>query len=477
VIVTVLVVAAGGAAASPRADPVSFLSVNSVAVLEGNSGTVALDFTISLAPAASHPVTVTFNTADGIATAPGDYDGISQLVSFAAGETTKTVQVTGHGDTSPEQHEYFVAYISDPNGAVNYRDVGWATLINDDVVGSAPVIRTVAGSGTEGCCGDDYMALGARWYGVDGVAVDSVGHVFLASEDLCAVTRVTLGGTIVRVAGIRESRPCGYNLEGIPAVTARLTGPSAVALGPGGVLYIADTNNHRIRRIGLDGIISVYAGNGASGDSGDEGPATSASISFPEGIAFDGAGNLYIADSGNNRIRRVTTDGKIHALAGTGEQGFDGDGGQAISAQLNLPETVLPAPNGVVYVSDTGNDRIRRIDANGVITTVAGTGVDGFSGDGGPATSARLSYPRSIALSPAGMLFIGDALNNAVRKVDANGVITTVVGQGGVVGFAGDGGPPSQARLRAPTAIAFDDVGRLYISDSGNVRLREVTGL
>jgi sugar lactone lactonase YvrE len=213
-------------------------------------------------------------------------------------------------------------------------------------------------------------------------------------------------------------------------------------------------------------VIATVAGGGAS--LGDNGPATSAQLALPDGIAVDSGGNLYVADWGNNRIRKVS-NGVITTVAGTGTRGFGGDNGLATGAQLANPQGVAVDSAGNLYIADFGNASIRKV-SNGIITTVAGNGTPGFSGDNGPATSAQLYLPYGVAVDSAGNLYIGDSGNNRVRKV-SNGAISTVAGNG-TFGFSGDHGPPTSAQLANPYGVAIDSAGNLYIGDSGNSRIR-----
>jgi sugar lactone lactonase YvrE len=238
-----------------------------------------------------------------------------------------------------------------------------------------------------------------------------------------------------------------------------------------GNLFIAELNDVVLRLDATTGLLTLAAGNGAQGYSGDNGPATSAQLNSPYGVAVDSAGNLYIADSGNNRIRKVS-NGVISTVAGTGAQGYSGDNGPATSAQLNFPTGIALDSAGSLYIADYWNNRIRKV-SNGVITTVAGNGTPGFSGDGGPATSAELSNPSGVALDAAGSLYIADTLNNRIRKV-SNGVISTVAGNG-TSGFSGDFGLATSAELFCPGGVALDAAGSLYIADLFNNRIRKVS--
>ena len=246
-----------------------------------------------------------------------------------------------------------------------------------------------------------------------------------------------------------------------------------------GNLYIADSGNHRIRKVDSSGTISTIAGSGEFGFGGDGGPAIDARLNYPSGVAVDGAGNVYIADLGNQRIRKVDSTGTITTIAGSGETGFGGggfggDGGPATEAQLNYPRGVAIDGAGNVYIADQGNQRIRKVDSTGTITTIAGSGERGFSGDGDPATEAQLNYPWGVAVDGAGNVYIADLGNHRIRKVDSLGTITTIAGSG-EFGFGGDGGPAIDARLNYPSGVAVDGAGNLYIADSVNHRIRILT--
>jgi uncharacterized protein (TIGR03437 family) len=276
-------------------------------------------------------------------------------------------------------------------------------------------------------------------------------------------------GNIVTIAG---NGSAAFSGDGGPATAASLNHPRTLVIDSSGNLYISDVDNLRVRRVTPAGIISTIAGNGLPGSSGDGGPAVDASLSSMLGLALDNAGNLYIADSGNRRVRKVTSAGIISTVAGTGVQGFSGDGGPATNAQLNTPASIIFSA-GNLYISDSSNQRIRRVSSDGTITTVAGNGVTGFSGDGGPATGASLAFPLGMAMDSGGNLYVADGNNNRVRRISPAGVITTVAGDG-VGHFAGDLGPATSASLNVPEDVAFDGAGNLFIADAGNNRVRKV---
>ena len=279
------------------------------------------------------------------------------------------------------------------------------------------------------------------------------------------------------ISTVAGSGAQGFGGDGDAATSAALNTPYDVAVDTSGNLFIADISNHRVRRVAAGtGVITTVAGNGVAGSSGDGGAATSASLNNPHGVCFDLDGNLLIAESGGHRVRKVAlSSGFISTFAGTGVQGFDGDGGPATSARLSGPVFMAVDPIGNHFITDLQNHRVRRVSADsGVITTIAGNGIAGFSGDGGAATSASLHTPEGLALDLAGNLFIADHYNHRVRKVTAGtGVITTVAGDG-AARFSGDSGAATSASLHLPIDLEFDQEGSLLITDHANCRVRRV---
>ncbi len=266
----------------------------------------------------------------------------------------------------------------------------------------------------------------------------------------------------------------GYTADGIAATSSRLNAPASVAYDAAGNLYVADAQNHRVRKISATGTITTVAGTGTAGFGGDGSAATSAQLNTPMGVAVDAAGNIYIADNGNNRIRRINIAGNITTIAGTATGGFAGDGGAATSAQLNGPVGLFVNGSGSVFVADKGNHRVRMINGSGVITTVAGTGTSGFSGDGGVATSAQLNNPTDVTIDGSGNIYIADNGNHRVRMVLGNGNINTVAGTG-LPGYSGDYGTATSAQLNGPTGLGTDG-SAIYIADAGNNIIRKLSG-
>ena len=338
--------------------------------------------------------------------------------------------------------------------------------VGPDPVSAAPGdIRTLAGGR-----GDGGAATAARFLRLEGAAVDSAGNVYVADTDDHRVRKISAAGSVTTAAGTDEF---GFSGDGGPATSAKLWAPYGVAVESAGNLLIADTGNSRIRKVSTTGTITTVAGNGTNGFSGDGGPATSAALWFPRGVTVDSGGNLLVADGRNHRIRKVSTTGTITTVAGNGTAGFGGDGGSATAAALKAPEAVVADAVGNLYIADTENHRVRKVNASGTISTFAGTGVIGYSGDGGPATSARIWFPRDVGLDAAGNLYIADGTNYVIRKISPGGTITTVAGNGSF-GFSGDGGPATGASMGLAHGVAVSSSGTLYIPEVDHDRVRKV---
>jgi len=350
--------------------------------------------------------------------------------------------------------------------------LGAATLLYDGT------ISTVAGTGAAGYTGDGGQATAAKTATPLAVALDDDCDLYFSADHkdhFSGVRKVnTYTGVITTVAGTTKQ---GYSGDGGAATAAKMDKAEGIALHPNGDLYIADTKNNRIRKVDVGtGIITTIAGTGTGGFSGDGGAATAAKIDDPKGVDVDINGHIYIADKKNARIRKVDGGtGIITTIAGTGTGGFSGDGGAATAAKLDDPEDVAVDCNGNVYIADKKNERIRRVDgATGIITTYAGTGTGGYSGDGGAATAAKIDGPSGVAVDRVGNLFIADKKNERIRRVDVvTGIITTVAGTG-AAGYSGDGGAATSAKMNSPTSVAVNCLGDIYIADSKNNRVRFV---
>jgi uncharacterized protein (TIGR03437 family) len=342
------------------------------------------------------------------------------------------------------------------------------------VISGTGTISTVAGNGVVGLSGDGGQATAAAVRAPIGLTVDASGNLYVAQPSDFRVRRVTPGGVISTYAG---NGAIGSSGDGGPATSAALSPPlnghQGLATDAAGNLYIADYGNNRVRRVDTTGIITTVAGNGSGIYSGDGGAATNAGIPGPIGVAVDAVGNLYIASYRNARVRKVTPSGNISTFAGSGALGSSGDGGPATSAAFNAPYAVAVDSSGNLYIADQTAARIRKVNSAGVITAVAGSGAHGSSGDGGLATSASLD-PNGLAVDSAGNIYIADQ-NSRIRKVNTAGVISTIAGTG-ISGFSGDGGPATSATISNPGDVALDAAGNLYLADADNNRVRKIVG-
>jgi len=340
------------------------------------------------------------------------------------------------------------------------------SLVSCAAFGQTYTISTVAGSAPQANTAGTSAVLGGR---VLGVAPDAAGNLYFSAQD-CIMKLAASTGILTLAVG---NGTAGFSGDNGPAASAQVNDAQGVAVDSAGNLYIADNSNHRIRKVS-NGVITTVAGNGTAGFSGDNSPATSAELDDPIGIAVDSAGNLYIADSGNNRIRKVS-NGTITTVAGNGTAGFGGDnsGNGATAAELNDPLGVAVDAAGNLYIADYGNNRVRKV-ANGVISTVAGNGNATFSGDNGQAATAGVYEPRGVAVDSAGNVYIADSHNYRVRKITiSTGVISTVAGNG-TPGYSGDNGPATSAELHYPASVSLDSAGNLYIADLADAVIRKV---
>ena len=343
-----------------------------------------------------------------------------------------------------------------------------------------PGITAVAGNGTAGYSGDSGLATSAKLNSPAGVAFDSAGNWYIADYTNCRIRKVAIAtGAISTVAG---NGTCGYNSDGIAATSAQLNQPNSVAIDSSSNIYIADVTNNRIRMVtASSGFISTVAGTGTAGYSGDSAAATSAKLNGPAGVAVDSSGNIYIADRVNNRVRKVTiSTGYISTVAGNGTScgspaGGCGDGSAATSANLTSPNSVALDSSGNIYIADSSDNRIREVTiSSGNISSVAGNGTPGYTGDGAAATSAEINGPNGAALDSSGNIYISDTQNHRIRVVNpGTGRISTLAGNG-TQGVTGNGGPATSAALSYPNQIAVDSLGNVYLADSTAQQVRQV---
>ncbi len=336
---------------------------------------------------------------------------------------------------------------------------------------NAATIATWAGTGVGGYSGDGGAATAARLSQPSQAVLDAAGDLYLADINNNRIRKITAAGTITTVAGTGTA---SYGGDGGPATSAAISGPRGVAIDPSGTLYIADSANNRIRKVTPGGTITTVAGTGVAGYSGDGGAATSAQLNLPRGLTLDGSGNLYVVDSSNFRVRRITPGGIISTVAGTGTSGYSGDGGAATSAKISQSYDIALDGSGCLYLADTNNHRIRHFCVGATISTVAGTGAAGYGGDGGPATGAVLNGPSGVAVDAAGVLYIADWLNNRLRKVTPAGNITTLAGTGAATS-TGDGGAATLATVNGPRSVATA-ASHLYVIEQNGERIRRLTG-
>ncbi|MEI8280291.1 MAG: hypothetical protein WCG87_11050, partial [Bacteroidota bacterium] len=458
----------------------------------------------------------------------------SGIVTSIAGTSNLSTQllgctIAGQYGFSGDNGAATAALLNKPAGVAvdTFGNVYISDALNNRIrkINSAGIISTIAGNGTAGYNGDNIAATTAQLNNPSGIFVDSIGVLYIADNGNNRVRMVSLTGVITTIAG---NGTAGYNGDNISPSTAELNGPTNVFKNQNGV-YITDRNNNRIRLVGNGNIITTVAGNGTTGYTGDNGPALSATLNSPAGITIDASNNLYIADYGNNCIRKVTFSGTITTIAGNGTQGNSGDGGQATLATLNSPIDVCINSNGNLYIADSGNFIIRTINTSGIIntytgaytdykngdngpaiaanacaisnvvtdaagnlyfsepehniirivsnsgiiTTIAGTGTTGYTGDNGIATQATLNLPEGLDIDQAGNLYIADKKNNCIRQVNSSGIISTIAGTG-TSGYSGDNGPATSARLYYPTGVTIDQLGNIYIADNGNHAIRMV---
>jgi sugar lactone lactonase YvrE len=356
----------------------------------------------------------------------------------------------------------------DPTQPAALSSTSDSTPTATSVTAECPPIAESSGPGTSAPAREPLDLTNVE---IHGVAVAPDGSVFFPDFLDSRILRVSKAGRITHFAG----QPGFHGFEGDcgPARNARLNHPLGIATDTAGALYITDHLNHRVRKVDQKGMITTVAGSENTGFTGDGGPATKAALQEPIDVAVDRSGRIYIADRDNHRVRVVSTDGTITTLAGNGSTDPERTEGPATEAALGLPVGVATGMEGVVYISDEVAHRVYRVGADGVMTTFAGTGEAGYSGDGGPATAAQLSKPNGLATDPRGNLYIADWGNNVVRMVNTKGLIRTVAGTG-TAGSAGDGRPATKAQLRGPYAVALDHSGALYIADTGNRRVRRV---
>ena len=434
----------------------------------------AQSYVISTVAGGGAPFTPAAAAGVGLASPSGVASDVLGNVYFSSGNTVFKVDGTGtltrvagtgkpgySGDSGPATE----AQLNVPKGVAV--DAGGSVYIADS---GNNAVRKVTPDGTISTVAADWFSVGLS--NAAGVAVDRAGNLYISVTGRCVVLEVTGGGAMLAVAG---NGTCGFSGDGGAASSAQLNGPTGLVVDAAGRIFIADTGNDAIRMVSAGNITTVAGVGGSAGYDGDGGPAVRALLNVPTGVALDAAGNLYISASASNVIREVrVADGSIVTVAGNGRQGFAGDGGPATGAELWAPWGVATDPVGDVIIGDYYNYRVRKIGTNGNISTLAGNGLNDYHGDGGPATASQLVQPQAVAVDSSGNLYIADTFGNTVRKVTPDGTTTTFAGTG-VPGYSGDGGLATAAQLNRPRGIVVDSTGNVYISDTDNHVIREVT--
>jgi uncharacterized protein (TIGR03437 family) len=417
-----------------------------------------------------HPQDVTVDSKGNIYIADTSNGVIREVtisdgnINTVAGNLTIGYSGDGGAATSAGLDEPFsVALDSSGNLYIDSRGDGRIRKVD-----SKGNISTVVGNGTLGFGGDNGAATSAQLFLPMGVAVDSSGNIYIADTQNNRVRKVASGSNISTIAG---NGGISYSGDSGPAIKAQLNAPQGIAVDSSGNYYIADTANNVVRKVAANGTISTFAGNGSAGSGGDGSAATSAQLNYPQGVAADAAGNVYIADTANSRVRKVSSTGTISTVAGNGTPGYSGDGAVGSSAEVNFPVGLAVDGSGNLYIADTNNSAIRKVTTSGIISTVAGTSFQGYSGDQGPATAAQLNDPQGVAVDGAGNIYIADTGNNRVRRV-SNGTITTLAGNG-LPGYSGDGGKATAAQIASPTGIAVDPANNVFVSD-GSAYVRKI---
>lgn len=335
----------------------------------------------------------------------------------------------------------------------------------------AQTIFTLAGNGTGGYSGDGGSANLAMINAPDGIATDGSGNVYFSDGGNHRIRKVSTSGIITTIAGTGIA---GFSGDGGLATFAQINSPKALTVDVFGNIYFADNSNFRIRKISTSGIITTVAGNGVGAYSGDGGNAVLAGLYNPVSVAVDFSGNIFIGESSPTKmtLRKVDNLNLINTISG-GNVGYAGDGGPALLAQFNGVNGLATDAGGNIYITDTGNNRVRLITTTSTITTIIGNGLSGFSGDGGPGTSAKLNLPYGVDVDGAGNLFFGDLANYRIRMIDIFGTISTIAGTG-ISGFSGDGGPSTLAKISVVRDVAVDLSGNIYFSDQINNRIRVI---
>jgi trimeric autotransporter adhesin len=345
-----------------------------------------------------------------------------------------------------------------------YRVILLVCITSGSICSQAYLITNFAGLRHFGYSGDGGPATNAHTFNPTGVFADNSGNVYISDWGNARLREVTPDGIIHTLAG---NSIYGYSGDGGPATAAELGGPMGIYVNNAGTIYFADIGNERIREINGAGYITTYAGNGAYGFAGDGGPAGNAEFEDPGGICGDASANIYVADIFNNRIRKISAGGIISTIAGCGSRGYSGDGGAATLAEFFYPTGVAVDSSGNLYIADENNNCIRKVNTLGIISTITGNGIAGYSGDGGMASLAELNNPAGIGVDNLNNIYITDGFNSRIRKINRAGIISTIAGNG-IAGYSGIGDTATLASIYNPVSIAADTSGNIYFANEFN---------
>jgi trimeric autotransporter adhesin len=336
----------------------------------------------------------------------------------------------------------------------------------------AQIITTIAGTGIKGHTPEGIPATAAELFSPSGVAVGNNGHIYMSDQNATCIWDINPAGIINILAGTWGVT--GYSGDGGPATNAKIYWPTGLAVDRIGNVFIADQFNDAIRKVDTSGIITTIAGGNGAGYGGDNGPATAALFWHPNDVGVDTFGNVYVADRDNHVIRKINTAGLITTVSGNNIVGYGGDGGPATDAKMNFPSGLCVDKIGNIFVADLYNSRVRKIDTEGIITTIAGIGTKAFSGDGGPATAAEINDVSAICIDTSGTIYFTDYANYRIRKVTKAGIISSIAGNGSF-GYTGDNILATTSSISYAEGVAVDNAGNVYIADYANSRLRKVT--
>ena len=446
------------------------LSTGTVTTIAGTGTAGSTNGAPTTAATFKNPLAVAVDPSGNIYVADNGNNVIRKIP--AGGGDTSTITTTGYTLVGPQ------SVIVGPTGLLYVSDTGQNRILSVNPSTGATSVIAGKESGAAGYFTDinSAAATDAQITYPRNATVDSAGNIYVADTSNFRIRKVSTNGIISTIAGtgIQSASSTALNGDGGQAINATFAGPSCVIVDPAGNLYVADAGNHRIRMIAPDGIISTVAGTGTAGTANEGSAATSAQLNNPLSMVMDSSGNIYVAENAGNRVYKFKVGGILTRFAGTGVSGYTGDNAPATSAKLNAPQGIGIDSNRNIYIGDTSNHCIRKVTPGGTITTIAGTGTAGFAGDGGPATSALLNQPVGVSVDSSGNIYVADYWNQRVRMITPGGTISTVAGTG-TGGNSGDGGLATAANLGNPMDVRLDTAGNLYVTNYSSHTIRKIT--